>query len=348
MAEQVKQRVTDDIALRACRLLGADWSPERVRVESMGPDGSLRRFCRLVHESGRRVVAIAPPPGDETGLREARSGHHIGCHLFARGAPVPEQLCFDEATGLQVCEDLGDVRLHDLVTGATEPGKEIAGLYRRVVEELARMQVRGRSGFDPDWCWDAPRYDRQVMLERESGYFLQAMCRDLLDIPVAAEVHEECAVLADHGAAADNSFFLHRDFQSRNIMVRDGRVFFIDFQAGRLGPLAYDLASLLIDPYVALPASLQQELQAWYLDTLAGLVDVDRDRFYREYQVLAIQRNLQILGAFAFLSHRRHKKFFRPYMQPALQSLAGLLAKGGVVDFPALRGLVRDCRAAPG
>jgi aminoglycoside/choline kinase family phosphotransferase len=205
------------------------------------------------------------------------------------------------------------------------------------------MQVHGREHFDSNWCWDTPRYDRQLMLKRESGYFLQALCRDLLQLSIAEpETEEECIALAERAARADNSFFLHRDFQCRNIMVKQGQVFFIDFQAARLGPLGYDLASLLIDPYAALPEQLQEELLEQYLIALSTLIPYDRQQFREEYLLLAIQRNLQILGAFAFLSEQRQKPFFRQYLPPALRSLQSLLAKVGSGEYPYLSALVKQ------
>jgi len=340
-----EERVENNLIEQACQMLGRGWQVDGLNVESMTPDGSLRRFCRLLHEDGSRVVAIAPPAGDANGLPEAVSGWHIGCHLFACGTPVPELYGFDNQNGLMICEDLGDIRLHDLIVNREyRPDNRITDFYRRVVEELACMQVRGRENFDCSWCWDTPRYDRGVMLERESGYFLQALCRDLLRLPVDDRlINREFAALAERAEQADASFFLHRDFQSRNIMVLQGRVRFIDYQAGRLGPAAYDLASLLIDPYAALPAPLQAELLEHYLDYFTALVAYDQQQFKEEYQVLAIQRNLQILGAFAFLSSRRGKPFFRQYLKPSLKSLHHLLVRTEKDECCCLKGLVEQC-----
>jgi aminoglycoside/choline kinase family phosphotransferase len=324
----------------ALRLLGKSWQQDRVRVEPLLPDGSLRRFCRFVCED-MRAVATAPPPDDTAGLREARAGWQIGRHLFACGAPVPELYGFDEESGLLVCEDLGDLRLHDLVLAEGPASRQVSALYRQTVTELAKMQVRGRENFAPAWCWDTPRYDRQVMLERESGYFLRALCRDLLQLKInEAALMQEFSTLADRAEQAEASFFLHRDFQSRNIMVQQGRVRFIDYQAGRLGPLAYDLASLLIDPYAALPQDMQDALIEQYLDALNALIPYSREQFWREYLLLALQRNLQILGAFAFLSSQRERPFFRPYIEPALHSL---LAKIPAEEYPCLKSLTERC-----
>ncbi|MDU9047794.1 MAG: phosphotransferase [Candidatus Electrothrix sp. Rat3] len=337
----------------ACQLLNASenigntgdtWSQDSITITPLTPDGSLRRFCRVAHEDGRTAVAVTPPPDAAAGLREAVAGWHIGRHLFATGAPVPELYGFEEQSGLLVCEDLGDQRLHDLMQKKGNDSEQIIQLYRQTVSELARMQVRGSQGFKPDWCWDTPKYDRALMLERESGYFLRALCRDFLQLEIDEEkIAQDFHALADKASQAEATFFLHRDFQSRNIMIQQERVRFIDYQAGRQGPLAYDLASLLIDPYAALPALLLEELLEHYLDTLTSLLPYDRAQFQQEYLLLALQRNLQILGAFAFLGQQRGKPFFRQYLAPALHSLRGLLAKTATAEYLYLKSLSRRC-----
>ncbi len=329
------------LASQSCDLLPEQWQMDSIQTQALTPDGSQRRFCRLIHRDGSRVIGIAPPADDPVGLKEAVAGWHIGRHLLACQAPVPELYGFDRNSGLLVCEDLGEVRLHELIQQKGVTSDQVVKLYQQTVVELAKMQVRAREDFDCSWCWDTPRYDRQLMLNRESGYFLQAFCLDLLNLAVEEqELACEFSLLADRAALADASFFLHRDFQSRNIMVQENRVRFIDYQAGRLGPAGYDLASLLIDPYAALPQSLQDQLLELYLQTLTALVPCNRQQFHREYLLLAIQRNLQILGAFAFLSQQRNKPFFRQYIPPALRSLQSLLAKVGYGEYPCLTSLV--------
>jgi len=208
------------------------------------------------------------------------------------------------------------------------------------------MQVLGGRDFLSEWCWDTPCYDRRLMLERESGYFLRALGRDFLGLSFAVEpLEEEFALLAGRASAAPVDFFLHRDFQSRNIMIKSGRVRFIDFQGGRFGPLAYDLASLLLDPYMGLSEEMREELKNFYLVTLQETIDYDATCFEREYFVLALQRNLQILGAFAFLSQKKKKRFFARFLRPALASLNSLLAKPEAADYVALKSLGQRCAA---
>ncbi len=321
--------------------LGIGRGAERLQVSPLAGDGSQRRFFRLHLPDGRLVVAILPPADDAAGMAEARSAWLIGRHLHGAGVPVPELFAFDRQSGLILCEDLGGTKLYDL---AGQGGDRPRLYYRQAVRELARMQVRGGRGFDPAWCWDTPCYDRALMLERESGYFLQSLCLDLLRLDVdRAGLQREFNAIADEASAAPAGFFLHRDFQSRNIMIKENRVRFIDFQGGRPGPLAYDLASLLIDPYVALPQDVQNGLVNEYLQALHTYMEYDPERFRREYHYLSLQRNLQILGAFAFLGYRRGKPFFRPFVRPALCSLRALLAESPGRGYPVLSRLVENC-----
>lgn len=303
-------------------------------------DGSSRRFFRL--KSGRRpLLAILPP--EQAGpkeLAEARSVACIGRHLHARGAATPEIFAWDAESGLVLCEDFGDTRLQDIGPGHPERLR----LYEETVVALAFMQVKAAEGFDPAWCWDTPRYDEQLMQERESGYFLQACCRDLLGLSFdGAGLAHECRLLAASAAQAPACYFLHRDCQSRNVMLPAGLPAFIDFQGGRLGPLAYDLASLLIDPYAALPEAMQAHLLEHYLAALLRLTPYDPERFRHEYQLLAVQRNLQIMGAFAFLSQVRGKPFFAAFLAPAAASLATLLAHEAFARYAGLRNLACLC-----
>jgi aminoglycoside/choline kinase family phosphotransferase len=236
------------------------------------------------------------------------------------------------------------VRLHDIIVRPVGIGgaevKTVSDYYRAALEQLAKMQIVGAEGFDQTWCYDSPRYDVPLMLERESGYFLRAFWRGLLGQKEIDGVEEEFRAIAEIAGQAAAEYFLHRDFQSRNIMVKDGHVRFIDFQAGRLGPLGYDVASLLIDPYVALSPQLQEELLGFYGSLIADCHPGSEKDFFKHYKYLAVQRNLQIIGAFAFLSQVRGKSFFTAYIQPAFLALRDRLADSSFAEYHRVRALV--------
>ncbi len=314
-------------------------------TEQVHPDGSQRRFLRVRLENSASFMAILPSEYTGSGMAESHSAWKIGCHLETKGAPVPVMIGFDKEIGLVLCEDLGDVRLHDVVANSERQDKvQLESLYKKVITSLVRMQIQGARGFSSSWCWDSPRYDRSLMLEKESGYFLQSFCREYLKLEFDEEnLAKEFAKLAENASAAPADFFLHRDFQSRNIMIKDRDIRFIDFQGGRFGPLGYDLASLLIDPYVSLSFELQEILFAYYLEKLQGFMVYGEDEFRQQYSFLAVQRNLQALGAFGFLTIKRGKAFFRDSIEPALLSLQSLLAKPDMAEYPVLRQLADKC-----
>ena len=320
-------------------------SKHNLTIIPLTGDGSSRKFWRIAQGDKGLCLAVAPPSMGAHDMAEARAARAIGLHLLQQKIPVPEQYGWSEEHGVLLFEDLGDCKLHDYVLEKQEKAKgAVAGVrafYKKVVADLAVMQIRGAEGFDPNWCWDTPSYDRTLMLERESGYFLRAFWQDLLGREEPPGLQEEFVSLVNRASQIPADYFLHRDFQSRNIMLHRGEARFIDFQGGRLGPLGYDLASLLIDPYVSLSTALQDELLELYLDNLEGLVPVNRGTFKEEYLLLALQRNLQIVGAFAFLSKQRKKVFFRQFLQPALSSLKILLDGVFFLDKQVLRETVR-------
>jgi N-acetylmuramate 1-kinase len=318
-----------------------------LQVEKIAGDGSSRKFWRITDGSQKVCLAVAPPDMSATNMAEAKASRAIGLHLLDRNISVPKQYGWDEPSGVLLFEDLGDCKLHDYVQQSTDQEYRtdvIRSQYKLVLKNLVDMQIKGVKYFDSGWCWDTPKYDKQLMLTRESGYFLRAFWQDLLGNSIPSGLQEECEDLARRGATIPADYFLHRDFQSRNIMIHHEKPVFIDFQGGRLGPLSYDLASLLFDPYVNLSRGLQDEFFDYYLDALAKQKEVQRDQFKHEYLLLGLHRNLQIIGAFSFLSERRGKTFFRQFLRPAIDSLQVLMQQDFFIEYPVLKNCAKVSR----
>jgi aminoglycoside/choline kinase family phosphotransferase len=311
-------------------------------LQTVDADGSIRRFFRLRFADNSSAILIAPGETSMAAQKEAQAAWLIGRHLADCGVQVPRLYAFDTASQALLCEDLGTVQLCQVAAGLNQhdPGdrQKLVALYQKVIKALLAMQLQAAAGFSPAWCCDTPVYDKNLMLARESGYFLHAFWQDLLGQEEPTALAGEFGQLASMAALAPARFFLHRDFQSRNIMICNGRPRFIDYQGGRLGPLGYDLASLLIDPYAGLDVPMRYELLGFYLAELQKQLPVDEEVFRRQFLALALQRNLQILGAFAFLSQRRGKSFFAAYLQPAIESLNHLLANETFHFLPTLTG----------
>ena len=315
---------------------------EHIQLTPLSGDGSSRLFYRIKTGDAASFCGVLPGNGDaRKGMAEARAAFNIGTHLKKRGIPVPAIHAFDPENGFILFEDLGETLLHDELERKKKKSsgpiwKQMLKTYKEIVELLLYMQISGSIRFDRKWCWDTQRYDKKLMLEKESGYFMRAFCHDMLNISnFSGKLTDEFKEIAGRASRQPAVYFLHRDFQSRNLMLADKEIRIIDFQGGRLGPLGYDLASLLIDPYARIPDEVQQELLEHYLEHLCkyGLDDL---AFLKGYYSLALQRNLQILGAFAFLSNQRQKVFFKQFIPPAALSLQHLLSGPHGKDYPQL------------
>jgi len=305
-------------------------------------DGSDRRWYRIVCGTHSLVMV-------DHGIRPARDGQQevdafidIGTHLAARGVAVPRICLHDRFSGLVFLEDLGDAHLQDVAARQKSP-EQLVRLYREVIDQWGHMAVAGEQGFSTRWTWQTPRYDRELILERECRYFVDAFLAGYLGrSETFADLATEFTTLADRTIDHGTIGFLHRDLQSRNIMVKEGQIYFIDFQGGRLGPLQYDLASLLIDPYVQLPPELQKELMAYALRKLQEIKDIDAAEFQRGYDCCALTRNLQMLGAFGYLTCVKGKRYFEAYIPAAIGTLQRHLNSQTDLRLPRLTAIINE------
>jgi len=298
------------ILLSELRELIRTWWGLRIdEIEPLAGDGSARRFFRLKLSGGETLILIWPQPGDP-GRREARSYYRLGLFFRAHGLPVPEILAFREPEGVLLVEDLGNTRLSE------HPERE--RLYPRVIHLLVRMQELAPY-FPREAVLETLHYDEGVVWEREVLYFEEWYLRKRLGRRWLPQERELWKTFVKDGLSAfTDTVVLHRDFQSRNIMVRGDRVYLIDFQSARLGPPSYDLAALLYDPYAEnIPRERLLEL---YL----MLSRRPRDEFLRELSYTRVFRLMQALAAFVKLSSAG-KKWFEAFIPRAEKRLARIL-----------------------
>jgi len=313
----------------------------KIQQKRLVGDGSDRRWYRLV--SGDQTLIMA-----DHGIRkgngplEVDAFIDIGRHLHRQNVAVPELVSWDRFAGFVFMEDLGDINLQLSVRGATDSDRIVA-LYRTVIKAWVRLATNGHEGFDPDWTYQTQRYDRELILQKECRYFVDAFLNGYLGIDADyTACQSEFEHLAEQIMAYTIDGLIHRDCQSRNIMVKNDRFYFIDFQGARPGPVQYDLASLLIDPYVALPSELQDRLLDYGFKQFARTRSIDRQLFLSGYRYCALSRSLQILGAFGFLDRVKNKPYFKNYIPMAIQSLNRCLDAFNEDEFPSLRS-VTDC-----
>jgi N-acetylmuramate 1-kinase len=288
---------------------------------------------------------MANPSKDDLTVRENASYLYIGRHLHAKKVPVPIIHEYDLKRGWFIMEDMGKMNLQEAALLAQDP----LPVYEMALARLFFFQTQGAMGFNPQWCYQTQVYDMTVMRQYESDYFKEAFLRLYLGMDREwSELIPAFDHLAQRASRMESCFLLHRDFQSRNIMISpQGKIGIIDWQGARLGPLGYDLASLLIDPYSTLSTEHRTSLFHSYLGLIQGHNPAWVDPFKTYFPYLAIQRNLQILGAFAFLTRVKKKTQFESYIAPALRSLQELLGHIKDPQLSSLREAVDDIQPAP-
>ncbi len=304
-------------------------------------DGSDRIWYRLTSIDHSLIMA---DHGIRTEHRttEVDAFVAIGDHLHRLGLPVPKILCHDTFSGLVFLDDLGDQNLQALVHRAGTP-RQILELYRNVLDVLIQMSLDGAAGFNTEWTYQTPVYSLDLIVEKECRYFVDAFLNGYLKLQIPFDsLADEFHLLASRAVESGTNGFMHRDFQSRNLMIKDRRCYVIDFQGGRLGPLQYDLASLLIDPYVRLSASLQSVLLEDCLKKLSSRIRLNPGAFLNGYRYCSLTRNLQILGAFGYLCQVKGKRVFEQYIPAALGSLKRHPVLLDTLEFPRLRSIVEN------
>jgi aminoglycoside/choline kinase family phosphotransferase/choline kinase len=302
-------------------------------------DGSQRHWYRLSSKHLTLIMADHGIHTDET-TAEIDAFINIGNHLRSVGIPVPQIYSHDRFAGLVFLEDLGDTDLQSVVHRTTDE-RNVMAWYKKVIDILLNLSISAAKGFDPAWTCQTAYYDQRLILDRECRYFIEAFLKGYLGWQISYDAYQDEFISLAHKALENSQIgFMHRDLQSRNIMLKNDRIYLIDFQGGRLGPLQYDLASLLIDPYVELPARVQSRLLDYCIDKLKQRRSIDAHKFRRCFRYCCLTRNLQILGAFGFLSKVMHKRYFERCIPAAVKSLTTNLTEHAGAEFPKLEGLV--------
>jgi aminoglycoside/choline kinase family phosphotransferase len=301
--------------------------------------GSDRRFWRLATAAWSAVAMVSPPQDEEFG-RFVEVARFLG----GLGLGAPELLSVSATEKSVLMEDLGTESLHALVTSEGFTSPEVREAYHRTVDRLLELQdatERAQAG-----CPSA--VDRRLDYEAlrwETDYFEERFLVGHLGLDAAELTHlaEEFHLLAT-AVAAQPRVLIHRDFQSQNILTGGDSVGLVDFQGMRLGPLGYDLASLIYDPYVEMPQDFRDELVERFAAGRGGGI---RAGEIREMVVAAgLQRVMQALGAYGFLGHVKGKRHFLDYMAGGQEALRALLRESGQrptdanPDLPGLTNLI--------
>jgi len=310
-----------------------DHYPTSFSASCLAGDGSDRTYYRIsIHGHHETLIAVEALHGsarfrqiNSVKVTENHSFMYVAQHLSKLGFPVPHVLSSSLACGYYLLEDLGTTTLYTLINGGN-CDSDIRLYYRQALNLLIKIQHKATLTFKTSWCYAGGHYDRKLIISRELEYFLKSFAIPLGNISLS-DAERKCLALefnqlADQALEAPGHYFLYRDYQSKNLMIKDGRIWLIDFQGARLGPPYYDLASLINDPYVSMPFHLRNELLDYYYDHASEPLSLPpRQQFNHFFALFSLIRCMQVLGAFGFLSDRKKRLHFRAYIPRSLANL---------------------------
>ena len=306
-------------------------------ILEMAADGSTRQYFRLLRAGGEPVVGAIGPDHEEN-----RAFLSFAKTFRGIGLPVPEIYDEDREAGVWLEEDLGDTTLFQALTSARSgeesgafPGEAVE-LFRKALTVLPRFQVEGHEVIDYRVAYPRQAFDRRS-IRWDLNYFKYHFLK-LAHVEFSEQrLEDDFTRLTDLLLEADSDYFLYRDFQSRNIMIREGEPWFIDFQGGRKGALQYDVASLLYDAKANLPASVRESLLDHYMTVLSGIIPLEKESFRAHFKGFVLVRLMQALGAFGYRGFFERKRRFLESVPFAANNLGTLMAGGLPAELPELQ-----------
>ena len=303
------------------------WCGESIlSITKLPASGSPREYYRITGTSRTAIGAI------NMDREENEAFIAFSRHFHSLGLAVPEIYLIDLDQNAYLQEDLGDLTLFDYVfqtrcNGDFPPA--LTEVYKGVLSELQKFQIEGAKDLDYSVCYPRASFDRQSM-QWDLSYFKYYFLK-LAGIPFNEQrLENDYNTLIEYLLAQDTNYFLYRDFQSKNVMLREGKPYFIDYQGGRKGALQYDVASMLYDSKADIPPEVREELLEHYIAGLAAYPEVDATKFRESYFAYVLIRIMQAMGAYGFRGFYEKKTHFLQSIPYALNDLKWILAH---VDF---------------
>ena len=290
-------------------------------IDKLPQSGSARQYFRIKTENSS-IIGVY---NDD--LKENEAFFSFTQSFLQQQVPVPQILAIADDRTYYLLNDLGNETLYSFLCAQRKFGNwtdELTKIYKKVIAQLPKIQLAGRNTIDFSKCYPRFAFDRQSM-QWDLNYFKYFFLK-LANIPFDEQLLEDdFQSLIEFLQEADSNFFLYRDFQSRNIMIQNGEVYFIDYQGGRKGALQYDVASLLYDGKADIPENIREELFQYYVDCLSCELPVDKERFALHYHAFVLIRIMQAMGAYGFRGYYEKKTHFLLSIPFAVRNIRYLL-----------------------
>ncbi len=328
----------DEVLEAISRLFESIRNVKPDRIQKLPQSGSDRVYFRIFSGNSSMIAT------HNNNQQETRTFIYFSKHFLKAGLPVPAILGVNAEDTIYIQEDLGTESLLDKLE-QSGPDEYVYGLFQKSLKELARIQILGDKELDYNYCLTAREFGKQAIMS-DLLYFKYYFL-DTLQIPYDKQaMMNDFEGLSTYLNHTQNKFFMFRDFQSRNIMINDEGVSFIDYQGGMKGALQYDVASLLWQAKANLSEDWKNNLLSFYMDEVDGLLvkPVDRVTFVSQYNGYVLIRLLQVMGAYGFRGLFERKAHFLASIPLALKNLKFFIEhkRIGIVtpEFSRVLGLV--------
>ena len=300
------------------------YTGQKIRsFEELPSSGSNRRYFRITGDDVTLIGARG------TSIPENIAFWKMATHFREKGLNVPEVLAHNSDFSCYLQEDLGNDTLFNLVAEGREKGQYSPAekaLIFKAIRALPQIQFEGAEGLDFSVCFPQPEFDER-MISFDQNYFkycfLKATGLEFSEI----ELDKDFRTMSDVLMQSMSDTFLYRDFQARNVMIKYGEPYFIDFQGGRKGPIYYDVASFIWQAKAAYSETFKMELIDAYLDALKKYMPISRSAFMKTLRHFVLFRTLQVLGAYGFRGYFEKKPHFLQSVPFAMENLRKLLKK---------------------
>lgn len=323
-------------------LYKSTFSAEPAVCTPLTGSASNRKYYRLSGEAGTCIGVVG------VDSLENKAFLTIAGHFHERGINVPQVLAVSEDESAYLQEDLGDVILFDMLSSARKCGggmAQVEDILCKAMSMLPKIQFEGAAGLDFSVCYPQPSFDRRMVMF-DLNYFKYCFLK-----PSGLEFNEvllqdDFERFADALLEDDTDTFLYRDFNARNVMVKDGQPYFIDFQGGRRGPIYYDVASFAWQARARFSQDQKVAMLKAYLDALSKYMPVDAMKFRSRLRLFILFRLLQVLGAYGFRGWVEHKANFVTSIPAAIAELKTLAAEG-FDEYPYMTEVLGQLAALP-
>lgn len=298
------------------RLVFTEFGEHIERIEKLHADASERNIFRIV-TSQRTLIGINNIYTDEN-----TAFIKFSDSFKKAGLKVPEVFGVSHDSQIYIEEDLGDMTLYKY--SQTAPHRNTSDLFKKALCDLQDFQIKGIDCIDFSYCYQSKEFSEETIysdFDKFEVYYLSKIKNTEIDEELFNYVKE---FLSELNSNSDKEYFLYRDFQTRNIMVKENELYYIDYQSGRKGPPHYDAASFLYSGSINITEEERNFFLRHYIDSFSNKINLDKEKFKYEFYFFALMRLIQILGSYGYTYEKKKDEMMLKKIPKAIENIRGL------------------------